>query len=149
MCIRDRDYSIWNLGLGFGRAYDAARDGAWLYRARKMDSVVVCFGVNDILRGRSAQQLCGDLETIVSLLQQSGCRVVLFTTPPFDLFTPEQQKVWREVNQFVRAADFPDAVFDIASVLGLSLIHIFVGFGHIFGIWQLDELSAYPAQEFV
>lgn len=113
-----KDYSIWNLGLGFGRAYDAARDGAWLYRARKMDSVVVCFGVNDILRGRSAQQLCGDLETIVSLLQQSGCRVVLFTTPPFDLFTPEQQKVWREVNQFVRAADFPDAVFDIASVLG-------------------------------
>lgn len=114
------DYSVWNLGLGFGRAYDAARDGAWLYRARKMDSVVVCFGVNDILRGRTARQVCTDLATIVDLLHQSGCRVVLFTTPPFDLFTPEQQAVWREVNRFVRAADFPDAVFDIASVLGHS-----------------------------
>ena len=53
-CLADKlgeDYAYWNLGLGYGRADDAASDGAWLYRAKQNDIVFVCYGVNDIIQG--------------------------------------------------------------------------------------------------
>ena len=51
------DYSYWNLGLGYGRASDAASDGAWLYKAKQNDIIFVCYGVNDILKGHTEEQI--------------------------------------------------------------------------------------------
>ena len=112
------DYSYWNLGLGFGRAEDAARDGAWLWKAKQMDMVVVCFGVNDVCQGRTEKDIMKDLQTIIKRLRDVGVRVMIQSLPPFDLQGEAMEK-WLQVNEYIRStlAEEADAVFDVASVL--------------------------------
>lgn len=111
-------YSYWNLGLGYGRASDVAVDGAWMFKAKQMDGVVVCFGTNDIGNGSSAEKLKKDLYTIVTTLQKAGVKVLLQTLPPFDR-KEEKQQVWLEVNEYVRKelAPIADAFFDVVPLL--------------------------------
>lgn len=111
--------SVWDLGIGYARAYDAATDAGWLQRAKMCDTVHVCFGVNDILRGRTAEQVLEDLHTIVGKLKQANCRVILLTLPPFDL-EGEQRMRWQKVNHTIRTSlrTEADGLFDIAAVLG-------------------------------
>lgn len=117
-----RDVAVWNIGLGFGRAADAAKNGTWLGKAAGADVVNLCFGVNDLLHGsRDADVLADDLRAAIAGLRARNprVRVVLFTIPPFDL-TGEDEARWRAVNARVRGGDHlgADAVFDIAAVLG-------------------------------
>lgn len=111
--------SVYNLGIGFARAYDAATDKGWLARAKRCDEVNVCLGVNDIINGRSAYQLKADLTYIVRALKNAGCRVVIFTVPPFDFYA-SKLTVWREVNEYIRFTlkNEADGFFDFAKVLG-------------------------------
>lgn len=113
------DFSVWNLGLGYGRAQDAASNGAWLNKAKQMDVVFVCLGVNDIQQGRSQTQLCEDLLKTVKSLKDSGCSVGIFTIPPFD-WEGEHEKIWRYVNQYIKAelSEITDYCFDTVKVLG-------------------------------
>lgn len=113
------EVAVWNLGLGYGRAHDAALDGAWLYKARQNDLVCVCFGVNDLLQTRDAAQLKRDMAYIVRALQRSGVRVLLQTVPPFD-YAEDVRPLWEEVNAFLRErlAQEADAFFDTVPVLG-------------------------------
>ena len=110
--------AVWNLGLGYGRAHDAALDGGWAYKARQNDAVCVCFGVNDILHDGRSDQLMADLEHIVRGLKEGGVKVVIQTVPPFD-YNPEQAERWARVNGFIRndLARAADAVFDTVPVL--------------------------------
>ncbi len=94
------EFSYWNLGLGYGRADDAASDGAWLYKAKQNDLVVVCFGVNDINRDYDAKTIKKNLQTIVDKLYERNIEVIIQTVPPFD-YSPERAEVWREVNDFI------------------------------------------------
>lgn len=115
------EYSVWNLGSGWARAYDAASGKAWLSKAKQSDEVVIALGVNDICTtGRSAPQLLEDLQTIVSILKGSSIdmSVILCTVPPYNL-TDAQELVWREVNQAIRSHAIAgvDRIFDIAEVL--------------------------------
>ena len=112
-------YAVWDLGLGYGRADDAASDGAWLFKARQNDLVSVCFGVNDLLRGFSAPQILQNLRTIAQRLRESGARVLLQTIPPFD-YAPREEALWREVNAAIRNGQIPDAdeIFDVVPLLG-------------------------------
>ena len=117
-----RETAVWNIGLGYGRAADAAKNGAWLGKAAGADIVNLCFGVNDLLHGsRDAEVLTRDLRAAVSGLKARNPRVkvVLFTIPPFDL-TGEDEARWRAVNERIRGGDHlgADAVFDIAAILG-------------------------------
>ena len=111
--------SVWDLGIGYARGYDAATDMGWLARAKTCDVVNVCFGVNDLLHDRTAEEVCGDLQTIVSSLKNAGCRVILFTVPPFDM-TGDAMRHWYAVNASIRARNITgcDAIFDFARVLG-------------------------------
>lgn len=113
-------HSVWNIGSGWARAYDAASDGAWLHKAKQNDEVVVALGVNDMTAGRSATQVLEDLQTIVAKLKGSrnGMSVILCTVPTFN-FTGSEELVWRHVNQAIRshAISGVDRVFDIAKVL--------------------------------
>ena len=113
--------AVWDLGLGFGRAHDAALDGGWLYKARQNDVVCVCFGVNDLFQTRDPGQLKKDLTCIVRALKKSGVRVVIQTVPPFD-YAPEIAREWLDVNDHIRrnVAREADAVFDTVPVLCLS-----------------------------
>lgn len=96
-----QDYAHWNLGIGYGRANDAATDGAWLYRAKHNDVLVVCYGVNDILHCGDEPQLRKDLATIVDRLNDAGIRVVLQTIPPFD-YEGEKIGMWLRTNELIR-----------------------------------------------
>lgn len=110
-------YSYWNLGLGFGRAEDAASDGIWLFKAKQNDIVFVCFGVNDIIRNFNAETINTYLQIIVDKLKAAGTFVIVQTVPPFEL-CKEHRAVWYKVNKFIQnellGADF---IFDCAEFL--------------------------------
>lgn len=111
-------YGYWNLGLGWGRAQDAASDGAWLYKAKQCDAAVVCYGTNDLGQGRSLEQIQADLLTIVTKLQAAGVKVLLQTVPPFD-WEGEQLEKWCLINTYIREflAKRADGVFDVVPFL--------------------------------
>lgn len=113
------EYACWNIGLGFGRANDAGLLKSWYERARHSDVVVVCFGVNDILRVPCEKQIKADLKHIVTALKSEGIKVVLQTVPPFD-YNEEKRVLWESVNAYVKTelALIVDAVFDCVPVLG-------------------------------
>lgn len=112
-------YAYWNLGLGFGRADDAASDGAWLFKAKQNDFIVLCYGVNDILKGYSAESIRNNLRTIILKLHQSNVRVLIQTVPPFD-YGEEHKAIWLDVNNYIREelSKIADGVFDTVPVLG-------------------------------
>ncbi|WP_019913426.1 SGNH/GDSL hydrolase family protein [Paenibacillus sp. HW567] len=116
-------YGLWNIGSGWGRAYDAAADGPWLNKAKQGDEVLIVLGVNDLDIGkRSAEELLEDLSHIVSLIKGANpdINVILSTVPTFN-FQDEREAAWRSVNKQILTA--PPAgvnrVFDIAAVLSM------------------------------
>lgn len=113
------DYSYWNLGLGYGRANDAASDGSWLYKAKQNDIIFVCYGVNDILRGQAEEQIKADLTYIVKALKNEGKKVIIQTIPPFD-YQGQNIKKWERINLFIltELKDKADFIFDNTRFLG-------------------------------
>lgn len=113
------DYSYWNLGIGFGRANDAASDGAWLYKVKQNDIVFVCYGVNDILQGQSEEEIKTDLINIVKILKNEGKKIIIQTIPPFD-YQGEDVKKWERLNLYIltELKDKVEFVFDNTKLLG-------------------------------
>lgn len=111
-------YSYWNLGLGYGRASDAASDGIWLEKAKTNDIVVLCYGVNDLFREFNEEKLKKDLTKIVDELQKCGTKVLIQTIPPFD-YDEKHAKAWMAVNDYIRnvLAEKTDGLFDCVPVL--------------------------------
>ena len=115
-----REYSYWNLGLGFGRADDAASDGMWLYKAKQNDFVFVCYGVNDILQGYDSKTIKKNLQIIADKLSEAGVGVIMQTVPPFD-YAPEHKMIWEDVNTFIKEEiKNVSLVFDCVKCLSLS-----------------------------
>ena len=114
-----KEYSYWNLGLGYGRASDAATDGAWLYKALQNDIVFVCYGVNDILQDCSEEQIKSNLSLIVDRLKTRGKKVILQTVPPFS-YEGEKLEMWKRINNYIKTElkSRVDALFDNVSILG-------------------------------
>ncbi len=120
------DTSLWNLGLGYARATDAAQGGDWLQRARYADTVVLGFGTNDIITGKygesgstSAIRIKDALESITTVLTDAGCNVIIMSAPPFDMI-PEMEAIRTELNTYIpEIAEANDNVyyFDFASIL--------------------------------
>ena len=110
--------AVWNLGLGYGRAHDAALDGSWLFRARHNDAVCICFGVNALLQTGNAEQLNKDLTYIVRALKHSSVKTLIQTVPPFD-YAPGIREKWTDVNEYIRRklSLEADACFDTVPVL--------------------------------
>lgn len=113
------DYAFWNLGLGFGRGGDAASDGAWLYKAKKNDTVFVCYGVNDINQGHSEEKIKSDFSAIADKLKAVGARVIFQTIPPYD-YAEENIAKWKRINDYIKTEIKAkvDFVFDNAPYLG-------------------------------
>lgn len=112
-------YSYWNLGIGYGRANDAASGGAWMYKAMHSDIVFVCFGVNDIKQGQSEEQIKKDLHCIADTLKKAGKKVIFQTVPPFD-YEGENIEKWQRINAFIltEIKNKVDFVFDNNEYLG-------------------------------
>lgn len=114
-------YGVWNIGSGWSRAKDAATDGAWLYKAKQNDEVIICLGVNDIgILNRNYEEIIMDLTTIINKLKEDRpqLKIILCTVPPFD-FIDEREVIWRRVNAFILSDSLPnvDRIFDITAVL--------------------------------
>ena len=101
-------YAFWNLGIGFARSGDAASDGAWLRKVKENDIVVLCLGVNDLLRGFTAEDVCENLRRVVKILRARGIRVLVQTVPPFEGLGNARDTV----NEYVKTALVCDGVFD-------------------------------------
>lgn len=117
------DYGLWNIGSGWGRAYDVAADGPWLNKAKQGDEVLIVLGVNDLDIGkRSAEELIQDLTAIIAKIKEANknAEIILSTVPPFN-FEGEREDAWRSVNTAIRTNPPAgvDRVFDIASVLSM------------------------------
>ena len=114
-------YSYWNLGIGYGKALDAATLGSWFSKARECDVIFLCFGVNDLNGDRSAEDIAASLEKVVDSLLECGCKIVLQTPPPFD-YPPERAERWQSVCEYVlnTLCAKAIAVFDTREVLSLS-----------------------------
>ena len=114
-------YAFWNLGIGYARADDMATLSAWAYKAKHNDILIMCFGVNDILRGATAEQVIRNLERMVAYFKKEGIKLVVQTLPPFD-YNPEVTKIWHQVNSYIltELSQKVDMVFDAAAVLSLS-----------------------------
>ena len=112
------DYAFWNLGIGCGRATDAASDGSWLFKAKQTDVVVVCFGVNDIASGSSEKQTEDALLNTVLTLKRLNKKVLLQTVPPFT-YGEQRTIIWKNINNFIKntLSQYADAVFDVVPVL--------------------------------
>ncbi len=112
------DFAFWNLGLGFGRADDAASCGAWMFRAKQNDTVFVCYGVNDILQGFDEDVIKKNLTVIVDKLKEKGIRVILQTVPPFD-YRGDNIGKWERINAYIKTelSKRADLVFDNSPVL--------------------------------
>ena len=95
--------------------------GAWAYKAKHNDVLIMCFGVNDILRGFSAEQVIWNLEHMVSYFQKAGVRLVVQTLPPFD-YNEAVTAIWKQVNGYIltELARKVELVFDVTQVLSLS-----------------------------
>ncbi len=113
------EYSVWNIGIGFARAEDAATDGAWLYKAMQGDTVVLCLGVNDVCVGMSDTEIKDSLLKTVTLLKKHVKRVIVQTLPPFD-FQGDAARIWNSVNKYILTELAPkcDMVFDVTPILG-------------------------------
>ena len=113
--------ACWNLGLGYGRADDMASDGAWLYKAKQNDFVILCAGVNDLNRGFMAEQIIANLCGIVEKLTAENIRILIQTVPPFN-YDPLRKDRWQRVNAFIRQtlSQKVFAVFDTVPILGMS-----------------------------
>ncbi len=114
-------YGFWNLGLGYGRAADAATDGAWLFKAKQNDIVVVCYGVNDIFQGFTVSEIQKNLKKIIDILHANGVKVILQNVPPFD-YSEKYLHMWHEVNKYIREELYQkaDLFFDCAEYLKKS-----------------------------
>lgn len=115
------EYGLWNIGSGWGRAYDVAADGPWLNKAKQGDEVLMVLGVNDLDIGkRTADELLGDLAGIITKIKEANpeAGIILSTVPPFN-FAEERETYWRTVNAVILNAPPAgvDRVFDIAAVL--------------------------------
>lgn len=119
--ILGEDYSYWDIGLGYGRGDDAASDGAWLFKAKQLDVITVCYGVNDLYRGFSETQLIDSLERIVTKLHEAGVKVILQSIPPYD-YPEALEKKWRTVNEHIYTSlgKRTEAMFDVVPILGKS-----------------------------
>lgn len=110
--------ACWNIGIGYGRASDAASCGAWMFKAKQNDYVIVCYGVNDINKGHTPEQIKQDFEIIIDKLHAAGIKVLLLTVPPY-YYENGRLEIWQEVNDYIRntLAEKADAFFDIVPYL--------------------------------
>ena len=115
-----REYSFWDIGIGYGRARDGASLGSWAERAKHCDVISVCFGVNDICHGEDPEKVKEYLKTIVTYLKEQGIRVLLQSIPPFVYRTTLD--AWLDVSEYVRSelAPLVDAYFDNVPHLAVS-----------------------------
>lgn len=119
------DYGFYNCGLGWSRTSDAALNGNWLERAKTAETVIVAFGTNDIISGEyqaedgnTAEEIDGYLRSVLDVLRDAGCKIIVFNAPPED-YDEAHEKVRLEYNESLKKTckEYNAKYFDFASYL--------------------------------
>lgn len=114
------DYGFYNCGLGWARTSDAAVNGNWLKRAKTAETVIVAFGTNDIIydESKSAEKIDGYLRSVLDVLRDAGCKIIVFNAPPQD-YDEAHEKIRLEYNELCKKTceDYNAKYFDFASYL--------------------------------
>ena len=81
----------------------------------------MCFGVNDINQGFTAEKIIENLEIIMKKLHDAGVKVIMQTVPPYN-YSGERINTWNTVNEHIMTsmAERAEGVFDTRTVLSLS-----------------------------
>ena len=120
------DCGFWNVGLGWSRSSDAAHCADWVNRIKDYDAVIIAFGTNDIISGPyngdggdSAVEIDGHIRTIMDVLTEAGCDIILFSAPPQSYGT-KQEGTRNELNYLlsVTAEEYGAMYFDFGGLLG-------------------------------
>ncbi len=116
----------WNIGLGGAKADDVKDSPSWIYKASQYDTVVLCFGVNDINtgayqspRGQTVQEIYADIREMAKILKDAGCNVVIFTTPPYTYHSADRFVTWDKLCEMEEtlAKNYHYGFFDFAEIL--------------------------------
>lgn len=116
------DYAVWDIGIGYARAKDAASLGAWYYKAKHCDVVSMAFGVNDVYHEPdTAEEIGKNIEKLVDWLHGEGKKVMVQSVPPFGFEEPKRAK-WYELNKYIKAVVAPkaDGFFENTGFLGVE-----------------------------
>jgi lysophospholipase L1-like esterase len=85
--------------------------------------VTICIGLNDLLRGREAQQFAEDYETLVAKLKQPGRLIVIANLP--DVASAPAMKGKADESLRLRLGQFNKAIEDIARRHGVPLVDLY------------------------
>ena len=122
-------YSVWNLGLDSGRANDVVRGTSWKEKVKNTDILSICIGINDVMSiyggspqtaaSASASDIVSSIKKIISIAENNGAEIIIFSVPPFNL-TGNNLTKWQTVNkELKKLADTKGyKFFDFAAVLG-------------------------------
>ncbi len=118
------DVSCWNLGLGYAKADDVKDSPSWSYKASQYDTVVISIGTNDLNTGvyqsprsQTAQEIYSDIKKMASNFAKAGCRVIIFTTPPYSYHSEAIIDQWLQLCKLEKqlAQNYDFGFFDLAS----------------------------------
>ena len=116
--------SCWNLGLGYAKADDVKDSPSWSYKASQYDTVVISIGTNDLNTGvyqsprsQTAQEIYSDIKKMASNFAKEGCRVIIFTTPPYSYHSDAIINQWLQLCKLEEqlASNYNFGFFDLAS----------------------------------
>jgi lysophospholipase L1-like esterase len=85
--------------------------------------VIICVGLNDLLRGREAKQFAEDYETLIAKLRQPGRLIVIANLP--DVASASAMKGMADEYLRVRLGQFNKAIEDIARRHGVPLVDLY------------------------
>jgi lysophospholipase L1-like esterase len=85
--------------------------------------ITVCIGVNDLRRGREAEQFAGDYETLVTKLKQSGGLIIVANLP--DVASVPATKGTADESLRLRLGQFNKAIEDVAGRHGVPLVDLY------------------------
>lgn len=90
---------------------------------RQATLVTICVGVNDLLRGREAEQFAEDYETLVAKLKQSGRLVIVANLP--DVASAPAIRGAADESLRSRLGQFNKAIADVTRRHGVPVVDLY------------------------
>lgn len=118
-----------NLSMAGASTADAVNQQLTRLEDTQATLVTICVGVNDLLRGREAQQFAGDYETLVAKARRPGRVVVVVNLP--DVASTPALKAGSDESLRVRLDQFNKAIEDIAGRHGVPLVDLHQSSGEL------------------
>lgn len=121
--------TLFNLSMAGATTADAVNKQLTQLEDTQATLVTICVGVNDLLRGREAQQFAGDYETLVAKVRRPGRVIVVANLP--DVASAPALKAGSGESLRLRLEQFNKAIEDIAGRHGVPLVDLHKSSGEL------------------